>query len=568
MRAVVFLALISIQTYCGAAVVVTVTNSQRRPVGGATVWVVPCDRHGGFLAPPTPLRTDAQEQVSFAPEAQRQGDWNTTHFLLWVKKDDQQSQPQTYSLAHPPFSPPSEPPRPVLQPTVKVPLRVKVTDPQGRPVKGAQVLLWRVLGAGGLSPLLGTWVTNEAGQVLTVVRLPEPFVRTARLHGLPLQFFALAYHPAEGWAWSVVNTDGLSDLHLQLLPSEPATLQVRDCFGDPAEKLRGRLSAVTVPDVPFLVPLPAFRFTFATDTAGTVVLPLPRAGKGLWEWSQGAPWGLRATAATAWLNAGATQSIAFHYRTLCVTGRLLNARTGEPLKGESIVLSVFHPLAMSAVLKFLTRTGDEGRFVVETKPSRYAFSAAFLRFPDGRRLTLRDSPEPRSSKPVLSQSRCERWVIGDFALDPSDAEVTGVVVDDKGKPVPFAFVQGTGVKPRRIPKATKVTFVRVTSIVCDGKRWEGVKQVTADNEGFPFAFAFADQQGRFEMKLRAGTWELSALRTSPPHCPPYKVPERATVLLPLSIGAISPRKVSPTRLEIAAGAKVKVVLTLRGWAHF
>jgi hypothetical protein len=558
------LALVGTRTGFGAEVVVTVKNEQGRPIRNATLWVVPCDRHGAFLALPKQLQTDGKGQVKVNVDLHLPNDWETTHLLFKAEKGELQSLYKAYPLPSVHKSR-TEFMRLILRPTVKVELQVKIVNERGQPVKAAYVFLWKVLGAGGLSPLIGVWKTSEAGQVLTSFRLPQNLINMSRFQNLPLQFFILAYHSSEGWASAVVNIKDLTNLNLSLLPHQRTELKVKDCFDEPIEGLRGRIAAIQIPNAPSIVPLPANLFAFATNPSGEVILRIPRDWKALWEWSPKVPWGLKATAKTIWLDANTSQTIQFHHKNIRVVGRLVDARTGKPLEGESVVLSVVNPTSCAPSLPFCSKTGKDGRFVIQTKPFLYAPTGIALGLPDGQRLLLWGSLKPPSFKPPLPPFQCQRWTVADVALNPPDARVFGVVVDGQGNPVPFAFVSSRSIKPQQL--ANNI-LVKAVGRACDGSRWEVSKQVTGEN-AFPFAYTFADHRGRFQLKLRSGVWKLSALKVGPPHRPPQKVSEFTTFLLPLGIGYIpSARNVKDVTLEIAKGAQVKVTLTVSGWAYF
>lgn len=547
-----------------AEIPVVVKDERNRPVKDAILWVVPCDRHGAFLEKPKPLRTDAKGEVKVSANLLASGMWEVTHLVLWAEKGEYRSFHRTWSRQVGIRGKETLPLRLTLRPTAKVAFNAKIVNPKGLPVGGAHVFLWRVLGAGGLSPLLGFWTTDKSGQVRNFVWLPLSFISAAQLYDLPLRFIVVAYHPEAGWAGATVDIKGLTNLSLSLSPHRQTELKVRDCFGEPLKGLNGRLAAVQVPNVTLLAPLPANLFAFKTDSSGEVVLPIPQNGKGLWEWCREAPRGLKREAETVWLNAGTSQTIQFHSKTIRATGRLIDAQTGKPLEGEGVILLVMDPTSMSVSLPFCSKTNKEGRFFIQTKTFLCAPTGVLLDLPDGRRLLLWGSPKLVFFKPPLPSFQCQQWVITDIVLDPPDAKISGTVVDGQGKPVPFAFVSGMNVEPQRL----KPVHVKAMGKSCDGSLWEISKQVNGEKV-FPYAYTFADQKGRFQMRLRAGTWRFSALWVGSFRQPPQLIPDNATFLWPRGIGPIT-LKGEPSKftLKISKGAEIKVKLTLSGWANF
>ena len=549
----------------GAEIVVFVEDEKHRPVKNAVLWIVPCDQYGAFLEQPKTLLTDTKGQAKVGTDLLASSLWEVTHIVLWAEKGKFQSLHKTWSKQVSGMRNRTSFLRLTLKPTVEVVFNVKIVNAKGSPVEGAYVFLWRVLGAGGLSPLLRIWTTDKLGRVRSSIRLPIPFIRTAQLYDLPLKFTVIAYHPAEGWAGSIVDIKGLADLNFSLSPHQRTNIRLQDCFGEPLSGLNGRLAAIQMPNMPSLIPLPTTLFAFKTDLAGEVALPIPQNGKGLLKWSREAPWGLKREAESVWLDAGTSRTIRFHRKTIYVTGRVIDAWTGKPLEDEGVILSVIVPTSNAPSLPFCSKTNKSGQFFIETEPFLYAPTGMLLGLPDGRRMLLWGSTEVPFFKPPFPPFRCQRWVISDVALDPPDAKISGMVVDGQGKPVPFAFVSGMNTELQQFKKPL---LVRVSGKSCDGSLWEFSKQINGEKVS-PYAYTFADQQGRFQMKLRAGTWKFLALWVGPPHRPPQRIPNNATFLWPNGIGPINPKKgAGEVVLKISKGAKIKVILTVNRWANF
>jgi hypothetical protein len=107
---------------------------------------------------------------------------------------------------------------------------------------------------------------------------------------------------------------------------------------------------------------------------------------------------------------------------------------------------------------------------------------------------------------------------------------------------------------------------------CKGSKWEiseaGDFKAIGREWLHLFAYTFTNQQGRFQLKLRAGTWELTAIRTSPPHRPIQRIPANAIFLWPMQISSFpAMRKVTRVVLNLTDGAAVNVTLKLSGWDY-
>lgn len=551
----------------GTEIGILVTDEQRRPVKRAAVWVVPCDKHGAFLASPKPFQTDTKGRVRLDPISLMGGLWEATHLRLWAVKGNRQSHPQIWAKPLLGFESGISLLHLSLKPTVLKPLQVQITDARKRPIAKAKVFLWRIFGPSRLSPLIGTWTTDAAGWVKTGFHLPVILERLAKLCNSPLRFFVLAYHPKAGWAWIDTDLAGLSRVRLSLVPPLQTVLTVQDCFGELRQDLMGRLAAIKIPHDPPFIPLPATEpFLFCTDARGKIVLPIPKDGQGLWEWSRRAPYGLQTKAKSLWLTAGTSQMFSFHWRTIRVIGRLLDVKTGKPLEGEMVTLIVHLPPLEAAmpVHSWCVRTDAQGRFIAQTPPHpQPRYLRLDLILPDGLGFTLWERP----FKGTPSIVSCQRWDIGDLNVEPPTATLTGRVVNQGGKPAPFALVDGWRERPlsETSPRTMKC---KARGEDCAGARWEFDREIR-ERSKWLFAFAFADQKGRFKMALREGVWKIKALRVGPPHRPPMPVPTGALILRYWTTGPL-PSSTHPkgeTRLKVSERATVQVTLPLSGWTY-
>lgn len=118
------------------------------------------------------------------------------------------------------------------------PLYVRAVTREGRPVKSAQILLWRIVPAGVLKPLPGNWSTSETGELHTRLPLPSELLTVASENQTPLRFLVLAWHPQASWAWSVARLDALQNVRLPLASWGECTWTVQNCFGEPAKGLK------------------------------------------------------------------------------------------------------------------------------------------------------------------------------------------------------------------------------------------------------------------------------------------------------------------------------------------
>lgn len=526
-------------------IVLRVVDRQRRPVPKATVWIVPCDAYDAFLAPPRVLPTDATGSLRLAPEAWMGGGWRATHLRFWAVKGHQKSIQRTWAPTHPfTFV------RLTLRDARPLLLTAQITDAQGQPASRSWVIVYRLTIARTWQ-MIGIWQANAFG--------------IADLHLLSLpseeqECLLLAFHPDAGWAWKMVDIGKARQIPLTLAPPRPTLLSVRDCFGEAVAGLVGRIALLQNSDFPMPLPLPAFVFAFRSDERGQFILPLPPKSQARWEWNPQAPWGLRAFKPFLWVATDASQTVRFHWRTVKVIGRLLNAQTKKPLRGETVCLSVHDPMATAAALTYCSHSDSEGRFFVQTKPSYHAFSKGDLLLPDGSLLPLWQEPAP-SVVPPLPPLRCQQWDIGDLALSPPVGTVSGKVVDPKGQPLPFACVEARGEK-----SSGGNGWFGVKVRECDDPLWR--TKATRAQPSFPFALTFADHQGNFALALRANSWRLIALRSGPPHRSPSP-PPKGSFLLPLGFGSlvrVTP-SIAPPRLTVVPKANLKIVLTTTAWSY-
>ncbi len=97
-------------------------------------------------------------------------------------------------------------------------LHVRAVTREGRPIKDAQILVWRIIPAGALKPLLGNWSTSETGELRTQLPLPSELLTVARESQTPLRFLVLAWHPQAGWAWSVARQGAIAHTTPRIFP--------------------------------------------------------------------------------------------------------------------------------------------------------------------------------------------------------------------------------------------------------------------------------------------------------------------------------------------------------------
>ncbi|GIV21228.1 MAG: hypothetical protein KatS3mg023_2979 [Armatimonadota bacterium] len=431
-------------------------------------------------------------------------------------------------------------------------LHVRAVTREGRPVQGAQVLLWRIVPAGVLKPLLGNWSTSETGELRTHLPLPSELLTVASENRTPLRFLVLAWHSQAGWAWSVVPLDALQNVRLALTSAGQATWTVQNCFGESAKGLKGRVAQLRIPGIPVPVHLPQLPgASLQTDAQGKIKVGLPEGATAFWEWEGALPEGMR------WrfrepvpLRAGREQRVRYHLGTCEVRGRLVDSRTRQPLREEAVLLHTKPGRWLQSVpTDYLTFTDAQGRFSVYQLPGPTGpIMPAVCRFPDGTEVWTSLIP-PETPPPM--HTACERWELGEIALQAPDALLEGEVRRADGKPEPFALVVAQGKKTPAPAEREDITCCVAT---CGGVR-KTLRQRT--RLVAPFACAFADARGRFRLSVRAGEWQLRAHPSHPPREPaPASAPSP-----PCQIPSVS-TDTRWTAVQVSAGQTVKVRLPL------
>lgn len=430
-------------------------------------------------------------------------------------------------------------------------LHVRAVTREGRPVKDAQILLWRIIPAGAPKPLPGIWSTSESGELRARLPLPSELLTVARENQTPLRFLVLAWHPQAGWAWSVVRQNALQNMNLTLTSAGQCTWTVQNCFGEPAKGLKGRIVQLRIPEIATPVPLPQMpEAVLQTNAEGKLTVGLPEGSTAYWAWGGELPAGMR------WrfhepvpLSVG-EQRVRYHLGTREVRGRLVDARTHQPLRGEAVLLRT-QPGKWFKCLPtdYLALTDAQGRFTAYLLPGPTGPVVPTLcRFSSG--VELWASLIPPDARPPV-QTACERWDLGEVALNAPDAFIVGEVRGPNGKPVPFALVVGQQKQPNAQARFAEVAC-KVTT--CTGVRKTLRQRV---HSGEAFACAFADARGRFRLPVRAGDW---CLRAHPVHLPNEPAPV-SPPSLPCEIPSVSVGT-QWTTTRVGAGQTAKVQLSL------
>ncbi len=430
-------------------------------------------------------------------------------------------------------------------------LHVRAVTREGRPVKDAQILVWRIIPAGALKPLLGNWSTSETGELRTQLPLPSELLTVARESQTPLRFLVLAWHPQAGWAWSVARQDALQNMKLTLALAGQCTWTVQNCFGEPAKGLMGRIVQLRIPEIATPIPLPQMpEAILQTNAEGKLTVGLPVGVTAYWAWGGELPAGMH------WrfhepvpLNVG-EQRVRYHLGTREVRGRLVDARTHQPLRGEAVLLHTQpHVFFQCVPTAYLTLTDAQGWFTLYLPPEPTGpVIPTLCRFSSGAELWA--SLIPLDARPPV-QAACERWDLGEVALSAPDAFMVGEVRGSNGKPVPFALVAG---QQKQSEAQTRFTEITCKVTTCAGVRRTLQQRIRPSRA---FACAFADGQGRFRLSVRAGDWWL---RAYPVHLPNEPAPTSSPPL-PCRIPSVSV-DTQWTATRVNAGQTVKVQLSL------
>ncbi len=384
-------------------------------------------------------------------------------------------------------------------------LNVHVFTREGKPVKGAYVLVWRIIPAGALKPLPGEWRTSASGEVRASLPLPSKLLTVARENETTLRFLVLAWHPQAGWAWSVSELDALQRLKLTLTSAGQGIITVQNCFGEPAGGLTGRLVQLRLPEVGTPVPLPRIPEAIQqTDASGRLRVLLPQGASAYWAWGGELPYGMRERfPAPVALIAGRELRARYHLSTRLVHGRLVDARTHQPLRGETVVLHT-EPGKWFKMLPcdYVTFTDAQGWFQVYLPPE-YGSPVVATRCCFSTGDTLPASLISPDERPPI-QAPCERWELGEIALTAPNAFLTGEVKGENGKPAPYALVVAQGKQPSAQAGIAEVAGIVTT---CRGLR-RTVRLRTSP--GTALVCTFADAKGQFRLPLREGQWQLRA----------------------------------------------------------
>lgn len=431
-------------------------------------------------------------------------------------------------------------------------LQVRTLTREGRPVKGAQVLLWRIIPTGALKPVPGSWSTSHTGELRTPLPLPSELITVARQSLTPLRFLVLAWHPQAGWAWSVVPLSALQDVRLTLTAAVQTTWTVQNCFGEPAKGLKGRIARLQIPGIPGQVQL--LRLSGAalqTDARGKLAVALPEGATAFWMWEGELPEGMhRRFRDPLPLRAVREQRLRYHTDTREIRGRLIDARTRQPLREQAVLLRTEPGKWFKYVpTDYLTFTDAQGWFRVYQPPSPSGpVVPAVCLFSDGTEVWT--SLIPAETHPPV-HTACERWELGEIALQAPDALIEGEVRRVDGKSEPFALVVAQGTKPVA-PADRGEILCRVATCTGARKTLRQRTQLVA-----PFGCTFTDAQGRFRLPVRAGEWQV---RAHPTHSPQEPAPVSAPPL-PCQIPSVS----ADTRWTVVRaghGQAVKVQLSL------
>ncbi len=431
-------------------------------------------------------------------------------------------------------------------------LHVRAVTREGRPVQGAQILVWRIVPAGALKSLPANGSTSVTGELHTHLPLPSERLTVASENRSPLRFLVLAWHSQAGWAWSIVSLNALQNVRLTLISAGQTTWTVQNCFGEPAKGLKGRIVHLRIPGIPAPVPLPQMPgAVLQTDAQGKLTVGLPEGATAFWAWEGALPEGTRRRfREPVPLHAGREQRARYHLGTCEVRGRLVDSRTRQPLREEAVLLHTEPGRWFQSVpTDYLTFTDAQGRFsVYQLSTPTGPIMPAVCRFPDGTEVWTSLIP-PDTPPPV--RAACERWELGEIALQAPDALMEGEVRRPDGKPEPFALVVAQG---KKAPTHTERGEIACRVAACTGAR-RTLRQRT--RLVAPFACAFADAQGRFRLPVRAGEWQL---RAHPSHSPREPAPASAPPP-PCQIPSVS-TDTRWTAVQVSAGQTVKVQLPL------
>lgn len=430
-------------------------------------------------------------------------------------------------------------------------LHVRTVTRDGRPVKGAQVLLWRIIPAGALKPLPGNWSTSETGELRTRLPLPSELLTVSHENQTPLRFLVLAWHPQAGWAWNIARLDTLQNVNLPPTSGGECTWTVQNCFGEPATGLKGRIVQLRIPEIPAPVHLPQMPGDILqTDAQGRLTVIVPKGATAYWAWGGELPAGMRQRFLEPVPLNKRELRVRYHLGTREVHGRLIDSRTRQPLRGEAVLLHTVPGKWFKFLpTDYLTFTDAQGWFTVRqfSNPTG-PIVPAMCRFPNG--LEAWTSLIPTDTRPPM-QTACEQWEVGEIAIDAPDAFIAGEVKGADGKPEPFALVVAQGKKPTIQTRVAGGGSVAT----CAGvrRRYRMVMQF-----GEPFACTFADAQGRFRLPVQAGDWRLRAHTTHSPFQPVPASPPS----LPCQIPSVSTdTRWTTTRVGAGQTAKVQLVLS-------